>query len=281
MNDVPIVSMNGILLPADEVKVSPFDLGLTVGLGVFETLLAYDGHLFGLEQHHRRMEKGWQEIVPTGTEMISVDTVRRSIDAVLHANGLTIGRARVRVSISGGENPLQGGGRLGNLMITAVEQAEPSLVAKLELSAFICNENSSVVGFKSASYADHLGTWRAALSHGADEAVRLNSQGFLCECAMSNIFLVKSSVVFTPSLNSGCLAGVTRELVIEICQEQQIEIIEADLTNHDLLEADEIFITSSAREIQAAVMMGEDEKLAHPVTLNIAAAYRRRVNHIN
>ena len=109
----------------------------------------------------------------------------------------------------------------------------------------------------------------------------LNSQGHLAEGAMSNVFVVKDGVVQTPSLASGCLPGVTRQLVIGLCADLDLPIKECQLGAQDIDRADEIFLTSSLREIQAAVLLGPEaratEAVTGEVTVRLAEAYAEMV----
>lgn len=276
MNESSIVSLNGVLTRADEVRVSPFDLGYSVGLGLFETMPSYQGEVFALRRHYCRMERGIGLLGMSSARFPSFDEVRGRIHDVLEANRLTAGLARVRMSLSGGGNPLGGGDAPGDLIISAVVRQAPTPVASLTVSQHAINEASAVAGIKSASYADHVGVFREALAHGADESVRVNTAGDLCECAMSNLFLVKGGCVLTPPLESGCLGGVTRSIVIELCEELGITCLVRPLPRAELGEADELFITSSIREVQAAVLL-ESGGAPGPVTLRLKEAYQDRI----
>lgn len=272
MSNTPTVWMNGELMPAEEVRVSPFDLGLTVGLGVFETMVAYDGCVFYYDRHHARLVQSASMMALTAPTM---DVIEKAMSEVIAANDLLSGRSRIRVSISGGVNPLQGGDAPGNMIVTAVPQPEPADMAKLILGSYSCDESSAMSGVKSASYGCHVMTFRHAIAASADEALVLNSRGILCEGSMSNVFLVKDGEVRTPSLSSGCLAGVTRALVIELCNKLNIAIEETELGESDIQDADEIFLTSSAREVQAAKMLdSNDGNGVGPVTAQISSAYK-------
>ena len=277
MSDETIVWMNGELMRADEVRISPFDLGLTVGVGIFETMQAYEGQVFAFDQHHLRMESSIGAVAVHGTRLPRADVLQKAIQDVLENNGLTQGRARVRMSLSGGVNPLSGGSHPGNLIVTAVPQPRPEPMAKLELMAFPCNDFSNLAGVKSSSFADHISTWRCGLAMGADEVVRLNTLGYLCECAMSNLFLVRDEVVMTPHLESGCLGGITRAIVLGLCDELGLDSVACELDDADLYAADELFIASSIREVQPAEMLGDEPNQPHPITLMIAKAYRQHV----
>ena len=277
MNGTPSIWINGKLLPADEMRCSPFDLGLTVGLGLFETMVSYDGAVFMLNEHYQRMVAGDQKL-GLGLAIPDVDVLMGGVASVLKANDLNTGRARIRVTVSAGVNALTGGDAAGNVMITAVSLADPTPVAQLSLSTHVIDEGSILTGTKSLAYAANVIAYRQAIQAGADEAVLMNKKEDVCECAMSNLFIVKDGNVITPPLSSGCLAGVTRSLVMELCKQLGVPVIEQNFQKKDLLEADEIFITSSTREVQPAVMLGADLG-EHPVTSNLCAAYRLHNHH--
>jgi branched-chain amino acid aminotransferase len=286
MTAAPMISLNGELISANEACVSPFDLGLTVGLGVFETMAAYDGKVFAYDLHHARLIKS-AEVFALPVPERSVITA--AITEVIEANHYHQGRYRIRVTLTGGVNQLGGGREQGDVMVTA--QAADSAsgggsgsgsdLAKLAWVPFVINESAATVGVKSTSYADHVLAYRHALNAGADEALMLNSQGHLAEGSMSNVFVVKDGVVQTPSLASGCLPGVTRQLVIVLCADLDLPIKECQLGEQDIDRADEIFLTSSLREIQAAVLLGTEaratEAVTGEVTVRLAEAYAEMV----
>ena len=279
MSDAPKVWINGELLPADEVRVSPFDLGLTVGLGVFETMVAYQGKVFAYDLHHRRLEASAEVL---GIAVPEQELIEKAMNEVIGQQDIQAGRLRVRVSLSGGNNALQGGDQQGNLMVSAVTipVAHDRDLAKLVQVPFTINEHAATSGLKSASYADHVLAYRYALKRGGDEALMLNTRGEVCEAAMSNLFVVKDGVVKTPALSSGCLAGVTRELIIRQCLEHNLPVQECDLVLEDVHAADELFLTSSVRELQGAVLMG-DERDQHDtsgeITRRLSGAYTELV----
>jgi len=270
MKNSPIVWMNGELMRADAVRVSPFDLGLALGLGVFETMVAYDAQIFSWNCHFQRLEESARKLT---LNVPDHDVVRDAIFQVLEANHLSTGRARVRLSVSGGENPFIGGAAPGNVIIAAMPQSKPADIAKVVVSPYRCNESSAMAGIKSSSYGPNLIAYRHAHDLGADEAILLNTRGDLCEGTTSNLFLVHGDQVITPPLESGCLPGVTRAIVIELCQSLGIVVEERVLIKDDLDDADEIFLTSSAREVQAATLDMEALDCPSEVTARIAEAY--------
>ncbi len=275
-----MISLNGELISANEACVSPFDLGLTVGLGVFETMAAYDGKVFAYDLHHARLIKS-AEVFALPVPERSVITA--AITEVIDANHYHQGRYRIRVTLTGGVNQLGGGREQGDVMVTAqaADSASGGDSAKLAWVPFVINERAATAGVKSTSYADHVLAYRHALNAGADEALMLNSQGHLAEGSMSNVFVVKDGVVQTPSLASGCLPGVTRQLVIGLCADLDLPIKECQLGAQDIDRADEIFLTSSLREIQAAVLLGPEaratEAVTGDVTGRLAEAYAEMI----
>ena len=275
-----MISLNGELISANEACVSPFDLGLTVGLGVFETMAAYDGKVFAYDLHHARLLKS-AEVFALPVPERSVITA--AITEVIDANHYHQGRYRIRVTLTGGVNQLGGGREQGDVMVTAqaADSASGGDSAKLAWVPFVINERAATAGVKSTSYADHVLAYRHALNAGADEALMLNSQGHLAEGSMSNVFVVKDGVVQTPSLASGCLPGVTRQLVIGLCADLDLPVKECQLGAQDIDRADEIFLTSSLREIQAAVLLGPEaratEAVTGDVTGRLAEAYAEMI----
>ena len=271
-----MIWFNGELISANDACVSPFDLGLTVGLGVFETMAAYDGKVFAYNLHHARLIKSAEVFALPVPER---SLITAAITEVIDANHCHQGRYRIRVTLSGGVNQLGGGSEQGDVMVTArpADSASGSDSAKLAWVPFVINERAATAGVKSTSYADHVLAYRHALNAGADEALMLNSQGHLAEASMSNVFVVKDSVVRTPSLASGCLPGVTRQLVIGLCADLDLPIMECQLGEQDIDNADEIFLTSSLREIQAAALLGTEAREAGEVTVRLAEAYAEMV----
>jgi branched-chain amino acid aminotransferase len=111
------------------------------------------------------------------------------------------------------------------------------------------NETSPLTKVKSLNHYFYIWMSKRAERLGADEAIILNSKGNICECSRSNIFIVKKGVIFTPPLDSGCLAGITRHVVIEIAQELKLDLFQMQVKPKDLLSSDEAFVTNSLIEV--------------------------------
>ena len=285
MSKASQIWINGDFVSANEAQLSVFDLGVSVGLGVFETLMAYRGVLPNFEKHLDRLENS-AELVEL--KLPSREKILEVVAEVLRKNHLENSkRARVRITLGGGEHVLTAAEVSRSvedyLIISAVPQSDSAELAELAVVPMLCNEHAALAGVKSTSYAENILAYRHAAKLGADEAVMLNTSENLCECAMANLFLVKDGKVLTPSLASGCLPGVTRQIVIQLCQENSIAYTECDLSENDLRSADEIFITSSAREIQLAKMLGSELSCAGEITQRLSLAYNdyisKKVEH--
>jgi branched-chain amino acid aminotransferase len=241
------VWVNGELVDAADATVSVLDHGFTVGDGVFETLkVVVDGdgvaRPFALTRHLRRLHRsaaGLGLTVPCPD-----DELRAAAATVLAASP---GAGRLRITLTGGAGPL-GSWRDGSRPSVVVAAGPGRAVAATAAVATVPwrrNEHSPLAGLKSTSYAENVIALRAAQARGADEAVLANTAGQLCEGTGTNVFVGIGDRLVTPPRSSGCLAGVTRELVLEV-----VEAHEEDLPLDALAGADEAFLTSSTRDVQ-------------------------------
>ncbi|MBA3654457.1 MAG: aminotransferase class IV [Actinobacteria bacterium] len=252
------VWIDGALVDAADAAVSPFDHGLLTGDGVFETLRVYDGTPFAVRRHLERLRRSADGL---GLRLPDVD-LREAMEMVVAANGVS--DARLRLTVTGGVAPL--GSDRGDARPTAIA-AVGSLPAWPATTTDVVvpwrrNEHSAVAGLKTTSYAENVVALAYANERGAGEALFLNTAGHLCEGTGSNVFLVLDGELVTPPLSSGCLAGITRELVVELTG-----AAERDVPGDALDRASEVFITSSTREVQPVGRPG-------PVTADAIAALR-------
>ena len=261
-----LVWINGSLVGADDARVSVFDHGLTVGDGVFETLKAVAGQPFATRRHLARLRRSAAAlglVVPVGD-----DDLRAAIDAVLASQRLPM--ARVRVTLTGGTAPLgsERGAAGPTIVIAAAPLAEPAAATATCVVPWPRNERGALAGVKTTSYAENVVALAYAKERGCTEAIFATTTGLLCEGTGSNVFVVVDGELCTPRLSSGCLAGVTRELVLEVT-----DATERDLPISALHHADEVFLTSTGRDVQPVVQV-DDRPLAAPgpVTARAAAA---------
>lgn len=255
-----ICYVNGQLLESDQAKISVFDHGFTVADGVFETLKFQSGQAFAVDRHIKRLQKSCEGL---GIAFPEEQSLRNAIELVSQANK-EITQGRMRITVTSGNGPL--GSDRNNvsptLVISVAMQKPWPDSSEVLLVPWIRNEKSPLVGLKTTSYAENVYALDIAHSHGFSEAIFLNSQGLLSEGTGSNIFIVKNGEVLTPGSNSGLLEGITRELVIEW---STYPIFIKDLTEADLFDADEVFITSSTRDVQPVTRIAKLTQAKHVV----------------
>ncbi|MCB5168976.1 aminodeoxychorismate lyase [Streptomyces bambusae] len=235
--------LDGELRDADAARVSVFDHGLTVGDGVFETLKAVDGQAFALTRHLDRLTRSARGL---GLPDPDHDEVRRACAAVLRDRPVPLGR--LRITYTGGISPLGSDrGDSGPTLVVALGETtrRPDTTAVITVP-WVRNERSAVAGLKTTSYAENVVALDRALRAGASEALFGNTLGRLCEGTGSNVFVVLDGELHTPPVASGCLAGITRALVVEWTGAQ-----ETDLPLDVLDRAEEVFLTSTLRDVQA------------------------------
>jgi branched-chain amino acid aminotransferase len=252
------VFVDGKVLPAGEARVSAFDHGLLVGDGVFETLGVYRGVPFAWRRHYERL---CRSATGLGLAVPEPAPLREAADEVLAANGITEGR--LRITVTGGPSPLgseRGDGPPTVIVAAALARPRPATEAVVTVP-WPRNERGATAGLKTVSYADNVRALAFAQRRGASEAVFGNTRGELCEATGSNVFLVVDDVVCTPPAASGCLLGVTRALVLELCDRHEIPHEERTVPLGALADADEAFLTSSTREV---VPIGRVDERALP-----------------
>ncbi|MEV6108371.1 aminodeoxychorismate lyase [Streptomyces sp. NPDC051940] len=235
--------LDGALRDTQDARVSVLDHGLTVGDGVFETVKATDGRPFALTRHLKRLATSARGL---GLPEPDLDEVRRACAEVLAANPMPLGR--LRITYTGGLSPLGSDrGADGPTLVVALGETtrRPDTTAVVTVP-WTRNERSAIAGLKTTSYAENVVGLARAREAGASEALLANTRGRLCEGTGSNVFVVLNGELHTPPVDSGCLAGITRRLIVEWTGAQ-----ETDLPFEALQEAEEIFLTSSLRDVQA------------------------------
>ncbi|WP_306188578.1 MULTISPECIES: aminotransferase class IV [unclassified Streptomyces] len=265
--------LDGGLRDIESARVSVLDHGLTVGDGIFETVKAVDGEPFALTRHLNRLSRSARGL---GLPDPDHDEVRRACAAVLEANPMPLGR--LRITYTGGHGPLGSDrGDHGPTLVVALGETtrRPDSTAVVTVP-WTRNERGALTGLKTTSYAENVVALARAHQHGASEALFGNTVGQLCEGTGSNVFVVLDGELRTPPLASGCLAGITRELAIEWTGAK-----ETDLPLDVLQRAEEVFLTSTLRDVQA-VHRVDDRELpgtAGPVTAKAMRVFDERSGH--
>ncbi|WP_460458098.1 aminotransferase class IV [Angustibacter peucedani] len=267
--------VDGRLLAPGEPALSSNDHGVTVGDGVFETLKVEDGVPFAMTRHLRRLATSAAGL---GLPAPDVERLREGVEAVLgDAPPMEFGR--LRLTVTGGPGPLGSGrdGARSTLVVLAGLASRPEASTAVSVVPWTRNERSAVAGLKTTSYAENVVALSYAHEHGGSEALLANTRGQLCEGTGSNIFLGVGGRLVTPPLSSGCLAGITRELLLEWAIADGLDVEETELGLDDLRAADEVLLTSSTRDVQA-VHAVDDRRLDAPGPLAARALelFRRR-----
>jgi branched-chain amino acid aminotransferase len=252
-----------------QASVAGTDHGLVVGDGVFETLKVTERGAFAVERHIDRLNRSAAALaLPTPDH----GEIREAIDAVL--DGRDFPRGKLRITFTGGRGPLSSEAPYGPptlIIMLAPADAAPQFTS-IVTAPWTRNEHGALAGVKSTSYAENVRGLRHAANCDASEAIFLNTAGHICEGTGTNIFMVFEDKVITPPLSSGPLAGITRELIMEWSPVEQ-----RDLTLDEAMLADEVFITSSMRDVQG-VERWDDQTFsrANTITRAVAAAFAER-----
>jgi branched-chain amino acid aminotransferase len=264
-----VVWIDGELLSEERARVSPFDHALLTGDGVFETLRVYRGVPFAARRHLDRLARSAAGLRLSPPDP---DLLREVMDAVLAANGLVDGR--LRITVTGGVGPL--GSDRAQVRPTVIVAVGPPTAwpttTEVAIVPWPRNERGALAGLKTTSYAENVIALAEAQRRDASEAIFANLAGHLCEGTGSNVFYVVDGELRTPTLESGCLAGVTRRLILEWYGGREVdEPIEV------IAEASEVFLAATTRDVQA-VHRWDDRLLPAPgpITTAVADAWRER-----
>ena len=263
----------GALVPLREARVSVLDHGLTVGDGVFETLRVYDAVPFAWTRHLARLRVSAEGL---GIGVPDADELRAAADAVIAANDLR--DARLRITVTGGPAPPGSGRGDGppTAFVLAFPVEPPAPSTDVALAPWSRNEHGALAGLKTISYAANVRALAYAAERGAGEAIFPNTRGELCEATGSNVFLVRDGTLCTPPASSGCLLGVTRGLLLELCASLGIDAVERAVEIGALAQASEAFLSSTTREVQPIARIDGVALPAAPgpVSIRLAAAFK-------
>lgn len=264
--------IDGDLLP-DPTRgaIAVTDHGFTVGDGVFEAVKTLRGVPFALTRHLSRLERSAEGL---GLPAPDLDDVRRGIAAVLDGSqDDPIGR--LRITWTAGPHPMGSGRGGGPATLVVAYSAITHAPAETSVVTvpWTRNEYGATAGLKTTSYAENVIALAHAHRHGGTEAVFANTAGKLCEGTGSNVFYVVDGELRTPSLASGCLAGITRELVLEWSGAREVDEPLAEVRAN----ATEAFLVSTTRDVQA-IARWDDRALPAPgpVTKQCAETWAAR-----
>ena len=277
------VYLNGEILPVGEARVSALDAGLLLGAGIFETLRAYGGFVFRLEDHLARLLNSAQALdIPLQESRAELAA---ALERLIEENGL--GDARCRITVTRGPLATEPGAAAPRptCLVTAGEMTPypPELYERgmtVTVSEVRVNEKDPLANHKTTSFMTNLLVLRDAHSRGAQEALRFNGPGRLAEGALSNVFVVKGGRLVTPPVAEGCLPGITRKVVLELARAEGLEAVEETIPADQVLAVDEMFLTNTIMEVMPVCRverhaLGDDTP--GPLTRRLAALYKELV----
>ena len=239
---------NESLLPIEKTRLSPGQAGLVCGWGLFTTIRISRGEAFAYERHWRRLEK--DAAIIRMPMPYSGAKVRVNLNEVIRANSVTEGCARIYLVYNQvGFWRSEEASPQVDLIIYSAPLPDYREPVRLGLRAHGRHAASPLAGVKSISWLPNVWAVAEAQKEGFDEVVLLNERGEVAECTAANIFVLKNRKIYTPPLNSGCLEGVTRGILFEIAPEAGINVVEQALKPEDLYSAEEVFISSTNRNI--------------------------------
>lgn len=261
--------VNGSLVAADEARVSAIDHGLVAGGGVFEAFKVTTQGPFALTRHLDRLSRS-----AAALELPEPDHafIRAGVEEVLADRDWDLGM--VRLTYTGGVGPLGSQAAFGPPTTVLVSAPVPSYprVSRIVTVPWVRNEHGAMTGIKTTSYAENIRALGYAHHRDASEGIFLNTSGAVCEGSGTNLFCVFGDEIVTSPLSSGALAGITRACVLD-----WIEVTERDLTLAEAQSADEVFITSSLRDVQGIEQWDDHSYPAMgPVTTRARAVFDER-----
>ncbi|MBF0314361.1 MAG: aminotransferase class IV [Oligoflexia bacterium] len=293
----PIVNINGTIhTSSSEAKISVFDRGLLFGDSAYEVTLAYDGVVLLLEQHLDRL---WRSLAglyiePSFSKQLLADEIIRSVHLKSSA------QSYVRIMVTRGEANKMGldpdfSGPTNFIIIVLEHHPHPQEWyddgVKLAFAKGVIRNDQRALDpkIKTGNYLNNFMAYMSGKAQKAYETILLNSEGVVSECSTSNIWMVRTKnsdpqqvVVQTPPVSAGILEGITRDCVLQVAQQANIEVVQEIFYPVDLLNAQECFITSATRMIIPVSSIGD-----HPigsgrpgvVTLKLLALYKNFVEN--
>jgi branched-chain amino acid aminotransferase len=287
MNHNALCWINENILPAEQAHISVYDHGLLYGDGVFEGLRFYHGTTFMLQAHLQRLQQSAQAIA---LELpYSLQQIHLAIEQLIQAYPGDAGYLRLVVTRGVGSlgiDPLKC--QKSSLFIIAdelsvvntqhLEQGIKLHVATTRRTPAACLDPK----IKSLNYLNNILARIEANHAGMDEALMLNIDGYVSEGSVDNIFIISNGILKTPDLNDGLLAGITREVIIDIAQEMGLDCDQTSLTVQDLQQADECFLTGTGAELIKVSQIDQHvyKTLESPLMPKIRAAFQNRIDLI-
>ena len=264
------------MLAATKARVAPVSSAMLYGRGVFTTVAIYNGKPFLWPEHWRRLLDHAKRLnidCSGCTETGVGDALRK----LINVNNVADGRARIILLARSGRDfwktKAPGAKQTDMLIMTGEAQKVPAAGITLAVSPYRLNTLSPLSGIRSLNYLEQVLSWEEAQAREFDEAVMLNERGEIAAATMANIFWVREGTVYTPALSTGAVAGITRSTVLKLAEADSIPVVEGIYELSDLVEADEIFLTSA--NLGVAVVTTFDFRKYTITVENIGARLRK------
>jgi branched-chain amino acid aminotransferase len=280
-----LIYLDGHFVAQEQALVSVFDHGFLYGDGIYETMRAYGGNLFLLKKHLRRLKCSADAIslkLP-----LSLGAIGEALNESLTVNKLQEAYVRIQVSRGPGEIGLDPALCPAPTMVIVTKPFKDYPAEQYEQGVSVAvvktRRNHPLAlnpAIKGTNFMNNILARIESLKAGAAEGIMLNWKGYVAEGTISNIFMVKKGVLYTPRLDTGILEGVTRDLVLRLARRKRVPIKEALLLPKNLYAADECFLTNTTMEIMPVTTI--DRKPVGngkpgPVTMALHQAYRKEV----
>ena len=274
------VYLNNRVVPESDARVSVFDHGFLYGDGIYETMRAYDGVVFMLDEHIRRLHRSASLIglrIPK-----NVAGIKAAIHKTLEANSLK--NAYIRLTVSRGSGPVGLDPELckkPTFVIIANKFKEyPKTYYKNGIKLIISGTKRNLKEavnpqIKSLNFLNNILAKAEAKERGAHEALMLNSMGYLTEGTISNIFLSPDQILCTPSTNCGILDGITRKIILELAVKNRIKIKEGRFRKEALYNASEAFITNTTMEVMPVCRVDKNKYKVGTITKLLRREYKK------
>lgn len=234
------ISFNRQILPAENASLAAASVAALYGKSIFTTVAVYNFKIFQWEKHWARLTANAQKIGVDAFDF-SERTIKSSLDKIIEKNNVRNGRARLTFFDESNARIWQTESKhKASFLIQTADFRPTKGELKLTVSPFPVNSKSPLIGIKSGNYLENILAFENAKAQEFDEAIRLNERNKVTSACLANVFWKKNGAIFTPSPATGCLKGTTREFVLE----NQI-VVETEAKLNELLEAEEIFLTSA------------------------------------
>lgn len=276
------IYLNDSIVPKQEAKVSVYDHGFLYGDGVYETMRVYEGVVFMMDEHLRRLFRSAAFIrldVPKG-----IDEIKTAIFDTLRANNLK--DAYLRITVSRGYGPIGLDPDLCSqptfIVIAEEMKGYPSSLYDKGIKVIVASTRRNLKEaldpqIKSLNFLNNILAKIEAKERGAYEAIMLNHLGQITEGTISNLFFLKEGVLCTPSIECGILDGITRGIILDLATREGFFVREGVFTTEDLYSASEVFITNTTLEVMPVSVVDGKEYVVGEASRTLRRAYRKEV----